>query len=156
MIVEASNRDFALLMQGQVPETLLLGVDTVLAPLPVLEVLATLAASISAQFTPSAWMLVEGHEIVGLMSITRLPGPGEIHIGYGVAPIQQRRGAATRALAELVNWARQDDRVSRITAETGLDNIASQRVLERNGFVRIGGRIDDDDGPLICWGIATD
>lgn len=155
MIVEATNTDFALLMQGQAPESLRLDAETVLAPLPVLEMLAVLAASISAQFTPSAWMLVEGDEIVGLMSVIRLSGPGEIHIGYGVAPTRQRRGAATRAVAELLNWARDDERVSSITADTGLDNIASQRVLERNGFARIGTGMDDDDGPLICWRIAT-
>ena len=38
-----------------------------------------------------------------------------------------------------------------VNAETSIDNIASQRVLERNGFARVGERVDEEDGPLYCW-----
>jgi RimJ/RimL family protein N-acetyltransferase len=36
-----------------------------------------------------------------------------------------------------------------------VQNIASQRVLERNGFARIGERSDLEDGELILWRIET-
>ncbi len=36
-------------------------------------------------------------------------------------------------------------------AETRTDNIASQRVLECNGFTRTGERLDEEDGVLLCW-----
>lgn len=42
-----------------------------------------------------------------------------------------------------------------LSAETGVGNIASQRVLERNGFIRTGERIDAEEGPLICWEAVT-
>ena len=36
-------------------------------------------------------------------------------------------------------------------AETSVENRASQRVLERNGFVRCGERVDPEDGVLVAW-----
>jgi len=155
MIMEMTETDFALLMQGKAPRDLRIDADIELAPPPVLEMLAGLAGKIAAQFQPAAWMIVEGDEIVGLLSVTQLPGPGEIHIGYGVAPTRQGRGIATRAVADLLAWARQDSRVTRVSAETGVANTASQLTLERNGFAKTGNRIDDEDGPVICWNIIT-
>ena len=38
-----------------------------------------------------------------------------------------------------------------MTAETAVDNLASQRVLEKNGFVRTGVGSNDDDGDLVLW-----
>ncbi|MNV96606.1 Acetyltransferase (GNAT) family protein [compost metagenome] len=79
-----------------------------------------------------------------------------MHIGYGVAPTRQGAGAATRAIAALLALARGDARISAVSAETSVDNIASQRVLERNGFLRIGERVDADDGSVVCWRVVTD
>jgi len=98
-------------------------------------------------------MMVEDGEVVGLCSLVRLPSDGAIQIGYGVAQTRQGTGMATRAIGRLVEWARQDDRVRSVEAETNVTNIASQRVLEANGFARTGERIDDEDGDLICWRI---
>lgn len=156
MIIEMTRNDFALLQQGKAPIGLRLENGVELAPPVVLDMLADLAGQVGEQFAPSAWMLVEDGEIVGLMSVTRLLAAGEIHIGYGVAPTRQGRGVATRAVADLLDWARGGQRVRHVSAETGIDNVASQRVLERNGFARTGERIDPEDGPLICWRIETD
>ena len=38
-----------------------------------------------------------------------------------------------------------------VAAESSKANVASQRVLGRNGFAAIGERIDDEDGDLLCW-----
>jgi len=128
------------------------GIDAAIAPPDVLGMLADLAASIEPCFAPAAWWMLDddGHA-VGLCSITRLPVRGEVKIGYGIAPAHHGRGIATRAIAELVRWARRDSRVTRITAETSVDNIASQRVLERNAFTVVANRIDAEDGELLCW-----
>jgi RimJ/RimL family protein N-acetyltransferase len=151
MLIEANEGDFAALMAGKAPQNLRLAADVELAPPPVLDMLAGLAQTIRDQFAPSAWMIVAEGEIVGLTSITRMPENGQIHIGYGIASARQRRGHATGAVAALLAWAATDERVTSVSAETGLDNIASQRVLERNGFSRTGERYDPEDGPLICW-----
>ena len=59
-------------------------------------------------------------------------------VGYWVAEAAGGRGVATQALAQVKRAAFADLGLHRIQAETLLANIGSQRVLERNGFVRIG------------------
>jgi putative acetyltransferase len=50
-----------------------------------------------------------------------------------------------------VEWACADPRVTAVTAETSVHNHPSQRVLEHNGFLKVGERLDPEDGKLICW-----
>ncbi|HXW44905.1 MAG TPA: GNAT family protein [Streptosporangiaceae bacterium] len=59
-------------------------------------------------------------------------------VGYWVSQAAGRRGLATAALADIARVAFGDLGLHRIQAETLPDNVASQRVLQRNGFVRIG------------------
>ena len=118
--------------------------------------LAGVAARVGESFSPASWLIVEDGEVVGMCSVTRPPSEGVIDIGYGIAPTRQNRGCASRAIGDIVAWARTSPDVRAITAETGIANVASQRVLERNGFVRVGERVDDEDGPLICWRCSVD
>nr|KZA99869.1 hypothetical protein A4A59_20815 [Rhizobium leguminosarum] len=53
------------------------------------------------------------------------------------------RPYATQAIRELLDWARNDPWVVRLSAETGVGNIASQLGLPRNGFVESGIRSID-------------
>ena len=150
MIIETQVTDFAALIEMRAPHGLVLA-DTPIAPVAVLQMLALLDAQIRQSFAPSSWLIVDGLEIVGLCSITSVSAQGSIDIGYGIAPSRQGRGLASAAIAALVDWARSAPAVTAITADTGVDNVASRQVLVRNGFVRIGERIDDEDGALICW-----
>ncbi|MGW9194285.1 GNAT family N-acetyltransferase [Micromonospora chersina] len=59
-------------------------------------------------------------------------------MGYWVSGSQNGRGFATRAVREIVRVAFEDLGLHRVQAETLLHNVRSQRVLERNGFVRFG------------------
>ena len=59
-------------------------------------------------------------------------------MGYWVAGPDNGRGLATAAVAELVRIAFVDLGLHRVEAGTLLHNTRSQRVLERNGFVRYG------------------
>lgn len=154
MIIELNATDYDAILKGIAPGDLRLP-DSAIAPADVLEMLAGLAATIRAEFSPSAWMMVEDGEIVGICSVVRVPQDGDVHIGYGVAPTRQGHGHASRAIGQVVAWGRNDSRVALISAETGVGNIASQRVLERNGFNRVGERIDAEDGSLICWQAVT-
>jgi RimJ/RimL family protein N-acetyltransferase len=152
MLIEAKTEHFAALLRGEAPQPYRLA-DSDLAPPEVLAMLADLADRIRLVFSPAAWIIVEDGEIVGLISPTQPLDAADrsLRIGYGVAPTRQGRGAATRAVAELAAWARADDRVRALTAETSIDNPASQTVLAHNGFQRVGERIDSEDGPLIVW-----
>jgi len=151
MLIEAKASDFALLLVGNAPHPFVLVPDSVLGPPEVLRMLADLAASIRADFAPSAWMVVDDDEIVGLLSAVRPPAAGELHIGYGIAPSRRHHGFATRAVTDIVAWAGTDSRIDRISAETAVDNRPSQRVLEANRFRVIGSRRDPEDGDLLIW-----
>ena len=59
-------------------------------------------------------------------------------VGYWVSQAVNGRGVATAELRAIIRVAFDELGLHRIQAETMLDNVASQRVLERNGFVRIG------------------
>ncbi|HEX3464624.1 MAG TPA: GNAT family N-acetyltransferase [Candidatus Elarobacter sp.] len=108
-------------------------------------------------FRGGHWLIVARGEVVGSIGYKHLPLPnGEVEIGYGIAPARRRRGHATRAIALLLGIARADPAVRTVLADTALENRASQRALEKNGFERVGPRIDPTDGePVIRWRIAV-
>ncbi len=150
-LLAADCDQFERLLSGRQPAAGITLSETPIADGDVLAMLAALAAEIGAIFTPSAWWIISGTELVGLLSITGLMEGGVIQIGYGIAPCSQGRGCANAAIGALVVWAKGDARVRAIYAETGIDNIASQRVLANNGFVQTGQRLDDEDGEVFCW-----
>jgi len=155
MLVEADESTFVKLIRGEAPSPFRLGSDTWEKP-EILRTLHGLAIDVRTRFTPAAWLIVEAGEIVGLVSVMRVSATNdEIEIGYGIAPARRGSGAARRAIAEILTWARADARVAVVKADTSVHNIASQRVLERNGFARTGTRTDAEDGDMICWEIAT-
>jgi RimJ/RimL family protein N-acetyltransferase len=55
-------------------------------------------------------------------------------LGYWVAGAQRRRGVASAAVGLLVPWAFSALGLVRVEAVVAVDNHASRRVLERNGF----------------------
>lgn len=64
---------------------------------------------------------------------------GEVgSIGYWVHPEARGRGLATRALVLLSRWALAEGGVERLELTTHPENVASQRVAEKAGFVREG------------------
>ena len=97
------------------------------------------------------WMVVSGGEVVGLCSYKRPPENGQVEIGYGMAASRWGLGHATRAVALMVKVAEADPDVHVIGAETVVHNTASARVLEKNGFEKIGTRMDAEDGETLIW-----
>lgn len=62
---------------------------------------------------------------------------GEVTIGYGMVEPEWGQGYGTEAVAGLVAICRAHGGVTVINADTNLDNVGSQRVLEKNGFHRL-------------------
>jgi len=101
--------------------------------------------------TPRLFYATDENLIVGSGDFKNSPRKGEVEIGLGVAKSCEGRGYATAGVALLVIEAFTRPEVSAVTAESAVWNIGSQRVLQKNGFVRRGERVDPGDGPLILW-----
>jgi [ribosomal protein S5]-alanine N-acetyltransferase len=70
-------------------------------------------------------------------------------IGYWIDGARNGRGLGTGAVAEIVTYAFGELDLHRVEAATLVDNVSSQRVLEKNGFEQVGLargylRINDD------------
>lgn len=104
---------------------------------------------------PSAW---EWHAVwiielkdgtrVGDLSFKGLDPSGVAEIGYGISKEYQNRGYATEAVAAALDWAFDRPDVAVIEAETEPENAASQRVLEKCGFVATGK--NGEEGPRLA------
>lgn len=86
-----------------------------------------------------SFVMTYGEQVVGramLTNIVRAHLQSAV-VGYWVDHEHQGRGLATAFTAHLVEKAREMG-LHRLEAGTMVDNVASQRVLERSGFTRIG------------------
>ena len=94
----------------------------------------------------SMWMIeLRDGTHIGNLCFKGLSANGAVEIGYGVLEEYQGQGYATEAVGEAVNWALQQPGVRRVEAETAPDNRASQRVLEKCGFLPSG--VIGEEGP---------
>ncbi|MGE6611095.1 GNAT family N-acetyltransferase [Peribacillus sp. NPDC076916] len=75
--------------------------------------------------------------IVGRINLVAIDNTnGVAYVGYRIGEKYTQRGIANKALKQLLNTA-SESRVNHIQAKTTSNNIASQKVLEKNGFTRI-------------------
>jgi len=116
------------------------------------EVVALLRGVATEVGDEAAWMMVEGGEAVGMISVKERDAQGRWDIGYGVAPSREGRGHATAAVAALAQLA-QAAGAAGLTAETLPDSGASPQVLRRNGFRCIGQHDHPEDGLVDQWAL---
>jgi [ribosomal protein S5]-alanine N-acetyltransferase len=88
----------------------------------------------------SRFAILDSGAIVGMVSLSNISfGPfRSANVGYWVDRKCNGRGLASRALAAVAQHAFELRGLHRLEAGTLVDNLASQRVLEKNGFERIG------------------
>jgi len=148
-LVEATEAHFAwMLGEGPRPDNLRTPPEGVAPP----GELRWLRGNLATTPPGSSWLIVADGEVVGVCSLKGAPdATGLAEIGYGVAGERRRRGHATAAVACLIEFVRDRTSILGLTAETAVANIASQSVLEANGFGRVGTRADPDDGDLLIW-----
>lgn len=81
----------------------------------------------------------EEGSILGRMNLIDIEEPhGIAHLGYRVGQIHTGKGIANRALKLLVGKVVEEGRIKQIKAQTTTNNIASQKILEKNGFEQLG------------------
>ena len=82
---------------------------------------------------------------IGDLSFKGLHPDGSVEIGYGIDPAVWGTGYATEAVDAAVRWVLEQPGVIRVEAETDPHNSASQRVLEKCGFLPTG--TTGEEGP---------
>ena len=73
----------------------------------------------------------------------------KISVGYRLLQRSWGRGIATEALGCMVGYLYGNTDIELITASTMVQNVASARVLEKNGFIRTACGVEED------WGYDT-
>ena len=71
---------------------------------------------------------------------------GEVEIGYGTYDDYRGKGYMTEAVACMIGWAKRQDNVKSIFAQTAKNNPASWRILEKNNFVKVA-----EEEELLSW-----
>ena len=90
--------------------------------------------------------------IVGMCGFKNLPiKDDDLEIGYGIIPSQQRKGFATCAVGLLLKEAFSQVEIKSVIAHTAFSNYPSQKVLQKNRFIKQGSKIDINDGELLIW-----
>ena len=88
--------------------------------------------------TGAFYVLVDEHEaVMGRFNLYDILD-GKAAVGYRVAERVSGQGVATSGLRKVCRIAREDIGLWTLTAATSNENIASQRVLAKAGFVSIG------------------
>lgn len=86
------------------------------------------------------FVVVDEGAIAGFVQLVNVvPAPlASAMVGYWIDAQRANRGLAARAVAEVVDHAFGELGLHRVEAGTAVENVASQRVLERNRFTRVG------------------
>ena len=101
---------------------------------------ATMLAAYDADDTREAFAAVDdAGAFVGLAVVVRIDRTArECELGYIVAPAHRGSGAATQMLRLLTEHAFERLDMERVALRISSGNTASERVAERNGYVREG------------------
>ena len=86
---------------------------------------------------------------VGLGSFKGPPVDGIVEIAYAIAPKYQGKGYATAAVRALATHAFESGEVRTVRGHTLPNGVASQRVLIKSGFSKVGEVVEPVDG--LVW-----
>ena len=94
-------------------------------------------------------LVAKNGEVVGRVNLTRVED-GSAELGYRIAQKAAGQGLATAAVRKICKLAATKYGLTRLHARVTLDNPASRKVLERNGFVAIG-ELTLNDKPAVSY-----
>lgn len=102
-------------------------------------------------FTNWEVVLKEKNVSIGGIGLTGMPDEqGQVMVGYGLDKNYHSQGYATESLQALIQWVFENPVVKSIIAETKADNLASQKVLAKNGFIQ-----EDRKEDLLVWRLTA-
>ncbi|HHX70001.1 MAG: GNAT family N-acetyltransferase [Miniphocaeibacter sp.] len=86
------------------------------------------------------YLLIDSYDVIGRINISQIiRGPlNKGELGYRLGKDVQGRGYGTKGVSLVVEQARKNHKLHRLEAGTSLENIPSQRILEKNGFRKVG------------------
>jgi [ribosomal protein S5]-alanine N-acetyltransferase len=89
---------------------------------------------------PDGFAILDGERIAGVIALENVVrgASRSATVSYWVDRERNGRGLATAAVGAIVSVARDQHGLHRLQAPVLTDNRASERVLEKNGFERIG------------------
>ena len=91
--------------------------------------------------------------VVGSVIFHGRPGDGVAEIGYGVEDQWQRNGYASEAACACIEWALEQPGIVGVTATTPPWHVASIRVLEKSGLLRVGSEDHDTLGEVVRFSV---
>ena len=74
--------------------------------------------------------------MIGTIYFKSLPVDGVSEIGYGMSPQYEGNGYMSEALETMLKYGKENN-IKTVIADTMIDNVKSQKVLLRNGFINI-------------------
>lgn len=95
------------------------------------------------------WIVIDKvqNTIVAELGFKGVPNRnGEVEIGYGTMPGHQGKGYMTEAVAMMIRWATSRDDIRCILAEIDEQNLASIRIVTKNGFEQF-----DKRNQMLWW-----
>jgi RimJ/RimL family protein N-acetyltransferase len=100
------------------------------------------------------YLAEENSVATGTCGFKSAPADGRVEIAYMTFPPFEGRGVATRMAAELIRLARQSDPQIIVVAQTLPEPNASNHILQKLGFSRLGTVEQPEDGAVWEWEIV--
>lgn len=97
-------------------------------------------------------------QLVGGTGLHDRNEPSDVEVGYWIDETWQGRGIASRVTTALTDLALRTDGVERVLIKHRVENIRSQRIPEKLGFVRIPNLADCacGEGEHVTWAVTRE
>jgi len=99
------------------------------------------------------WLIIikDTLTVAGSICFHGEPVDGAVELGYGIDETFRNRGYMKEAIGLIVEWAQKRSDINKVVAVTSAENIASQKVLQANGF----NLFDIAEDNMMGWYVST-
>jgi len=99
------------------------------------------------------WLIIlkDTLTVAGSLCFHGEPVDGVVELGYGIDETFRNQGFMKEAIGLIVEWTKKRSDIDKVVAVTRAENIASQKVLQANGF----NLIDVSEDKMMNWYVST-